>query len=205
MLHDKCLFREEIYGAAKGLLGLYCPCGIVCKKQHVMCCAGSDDGHVWIYATDTGRPLVALAADQDVVNAVQVCHDPTPGPCFRHISMPSAVSRSSASSTRGEPYLPWVVQAHPHLPVLATSGIEPTIKIWSPGEERLPDPMELVQSMKRNQVPSPSCDVVHLLHVRLCACGGACMRVRVRHIGVFHCCSLCSDEIKEQVAVCRSA
>lgn len=60
----------------------------------------------------------------------------------------------SASSTRGNPYLAWPVQAHPHLPVLATSGIEPTIKVWSPGEERLPDPLELVQSMKRNQVLS---------------------------------------------------
>lgn len=33
---------------------------------------GSDDGRVWIYAADTGRPVASMAADQDVVNAVQV-------------------------------------------------------------------------------------------------------------------------------------
>ena len=56
-------------------------CGMVYEKQEVMGCAGSDDGHVWIYATETGRPLVALAADQDVVNAVQVRHGAAPGHC----------------------------------------------------------------------------------------------------------------------------
>ena len=56
------------------------------------------------------------------------------------------------------------VQAHPHLPVLATSGIESTIKIWSPGEERLPDPRELVQSIERNQVPSQPMLSQYLLH-----------------------------------------
>lgn len=43
-------------------------------------------------------------------------------------------------------------QAHPNLPVLATSGIERTVKIWSPGDERASDPCSLVQAMKDNQV-----------------------------------------------------
>ncbi|KAK9836189.1 hypothetical protein WJX81_007802 [Elliptochloris bilobata] len=73
---------------------------------------GSDDGCVWIYAAETGRPVAALAADQDVVNAVQ---------------------------------------AHPHLPVLATSGIESTVKLWSPGEERACDLLAQVDSMRNNQ------------------------------------------------------
>lgn len=57
--------------------------------------AGSDDGRVFIYNSETGEVVQALQADEDVANCVQ---------------------------------------PHPSLPLLATSGIESVIRLWSPGD-----------------------------------------------------------------------
>jgi len=115
--------------------------------------AGSDDGRVWIYAADSGRPVATLAADQDVVNAVQVG---TPR-CCRTPALARRAPRLTASWLRltaltQRPHC----QAHPSLPVLATSGIERTVKLWSPGDEQAADARSLMQTMKDNQV-CPAC------------------------------------------------
>ena len=106
----------------------------------------------------------------------------------------TSLSQGVCKQQTGYPYLLWAVQAHPHLPVLATSGIEPTIKIWSPGEERIPNLLELVQAMKRNQVPSQLTPLDALSRIRsACGCPYANMNAWVsvvQRTGALCCCCI---------------
>ena len=83
---------------------------------------GSDDGRVFIYCAETGLLLRALHADEDVANCVQVRRsDRRITPSFPQVLHNLCLS-----------FLP---QPHPHCAILATSGIENVVRIWSTGPE----------------------------------------------------------------------
>ena len=70
--------------------------------------AGSDDGRLYVFCSETGHCIRASAADGNILNCVQ---------------------------------------SHPELPILATSGIESCVKIWSAAPESCAEEPESLQEI----------------------------------------------------------
>ena len=81
--------------------------------------AGSDDGKFFIWDRRSGNIVRVLVGDESIVNCLQVRREQ------------KRIAKYNHKIGGKKPFF----QGHPNTPLLATSGIDPVVRLWQPAPE----------------------------------------------------------------------